>query len=79
MQEFVNHGVLCGNMVNYGLLHGNPDHKYPWYWKGRRFGGCVVVSEQELLTCYLRSHFGMGAIDLISACFALKQDINADL
>ena len=71
--------ILHGNIINYGLLSGHPEHKNPWYWKVRRFGGCTAVLERVLLTCYLRSRFKTGTIDLISDCFYFKRDMNADL
>ena len=45
--------VLNSSLVNYGVLHGYPDHKNPRYRKGHHFGGCAAVSERALTTFYL--------------------------
>ena len=78
--EIIKYVLLRGGQtIKYDLLPGHPDMKNPWYWKGLRF----VCSGSRFGTGALDlQRFGnpeKGALDLISACFVLKLDINAYL
>ena len=65
--------------IKYGLLPGHPDIQNPWYCKGIRFVCSVSRFGMGALDLQLYENLGKGALDLISACFASKRDINADL